>query len=1187
MQRFVFIQDNERVARAHSTRRWRRFLLHRQTPCAIQATKPTQTGSIGGSAGWRDASRLWRPLVLYGVLFFVPSGLLQAQAPGTGAITGKISDPSGAVVPNAHVTLVGEVTNLSRSVTTTSEGFFRAPLLPPGTYSLTVEVADFERQILRSIRVVVAETTVVDVTLKIGSTATEIEVTGSPEVAQTEATALGRVTDEKTIVALPLANRNFSQILALSPGVVVEVPNAGNLGKNTQNVSVNGAKTTANNFQFNGVDANNIAENSFSGQAFAPEAGIAIPNPDTIAEFKVQTGMYDATYGRSAGANVDFVSKTGTNGFHGNLWEFFQNDVLNANDFFLNQNGQARPVLKQNQFGGSFGGPVRKGKTFFFGSYQATIQRNGEAAGSLVSTFLPPLTNDRSAAALGRLFGRQSGVNGGVAVAPDGSNINSVALALLNFKLPNGDLAIPNPQRILPGGLGESTFSSPAKYREDQFSVNLDQRLSGKSQLAGRFFYSREKSDLPFNPFAATVPGFGGGQTDRNDMFVLSDTHVFNSNLINVARFGFMRFDGSLFTVNPISGAAVGMQTPTTLPEIPGIQVTGLFTIGPPFQPSDFRNTNTFVWQDTVSLTRGKHSMRMGAEAKRHQLEVVPSDQAGDLIFLSFPDFLLGESGTQNGSGQSNIFFSAGGSGLFRKDERYTDYAGFMQDDIKVTPRLTVNAGLRYEYFGPPGEIAGHLSNFDPTIAASVVPASGSFSGFVLPSNYHGPLASGVTKTRNSGMWNADRKDFSPRFGFALRLLDKPVLVLRGGYGIYYERLSAELAAQNIGQLPFSITQTLQGAQNAAATLQQPFSPSLPPDSAFPIFVPRTPNSALALAAVSRSVTSPYTQQYDLNIQYELAHDFLWQVGYVGSKTTHLAGCSQFNQALIATRQRPVNGLTTTTNENLVARLPFAGIAGGSYICGTTFDANYNSLQTSVTKRFSHGLDFQGAYTYSKNLDFTSGTGGMSSLDLVFLSNDQTNPRESRGLNDLDREHRFVLSFVYEPPRLEAGPHFLRSVLSDWQFAGVSVLQSGVPVQVTDSTAGSVYGNLLSFNRAECTGAKPGSSGSLFTRINGYFNRAAFAPPPAIGDGTGFGNCGVGILRGPSELNLDLGIHRNFAVTEWSTLQFRAEFFNLTNTPKFDRPNGDYAGGNSPAFGVISSTVANPRIIQFALKYSF
>jgi hypothetical protein len=1129
----------------------------------------------------------WRKLARGSIALWLlcATTLLRAQDPATGALSGRVFDSSGAVVPGSRVVVVNEKTDQSRAVLATAEGVFRVSLLPPGSYALSVDSPGFERRIVRSIRIAVAETTFVDVTLEIGSATTEINVVASPELAQTEGSSLGWVAGEQVIASLPLANRNFTQILALSPGVNVEVPNAANLGSNSQNVSANGAKTTGNNFQFNGIDANNMAENAFSGQAFAPETGIAIPNPDTIFEFKVQTGMYDASYGRSTGANVDLVSKSGSNDFHGGVWEFFRNDALNANDFFLKQNGQPRPVLEQNQFGGAIGGPIRKNRVFFFGSYQGTIQTNGQATGSLSSTFLPPLTNDRSAAALGALFGGQSGANGGVAVAPDGSNINPVALALLNFKLPDGSFAIPSPQTILPGGVGESTFSIPANYRESQFTANLDYTISQSNQLSGRFFYSTGTADVPFNQFAATVPGFGGGQTNRNDIVVLAYTHVFNPNLINVARAGYTRFDGSLTTINPITGPDVGMQTLPGLSIIPGIQVIGLFTIGPPFQPFYFQNTNTFVWQDTVSVIHGKHSFKIGGEAKRDQLEVVPSPQAGDLIFLSFPDFLLGQSGTENASGQSNVFFSSGGSGIFRKDERYSDYAAFLQDDIQVTSRLTLNAGLRYEYFGPPTEIHGMFSNFDPALATPEVPPEGSFSGFVLPGNYTGPVPPGVLKTQNSGLWNSDYKDLGPRLGFALRLLNSSSLVLRGGYGIYYERLSGELAGQNIGQLPFSVTERLQGTQNSAATFEEPFNPPLPPISAFPIFIPRTPTSALSLAAISRSVTSPYVQQYSLNLQYEFARDFLWQIGYVGSKATHLTGCVQFNQALIATPQNPVNGQTTTTNENLTQRLPFAGVAGGSYICETSFDANYNSLQTSLIKRLSYGLDFQASYTYSKAMDFTSGTGGISSLDLDFLGNDQTQPRQSYGPDDFDRTHRFVLSFVYAPPNLRMGPTVLQHVFSGWQFSGVSVLQSGVPITVIDSTAASVYGNIVGFSRAECTGVNPASAGSVTQRLGGYFNLAAFAPPPVIGDGTGFGNCRVGILRGPSQKNLDLGIQRNFAVTEKSALQFRAEFFNLTNTPKFGQPTNDFAAG--PAFGVISSTVSNPRIIQFALKYNF
>ena len=1125
----------------------------------------------------------WPKVVVQAVLLFGMTGWLPAQAPGTGALAGMVSDPSGAIVVKLPVSIVSEDTNLSRIVTTTSEGLFRAHFLPPGSYSVIVESPGFEREVLHAVHVVVSETTVVDVKLRIGTTKMTIQVPGSPELAQTESAALGRVTDARTLVALPLASRNFTQILALSPGVVVEVPNAGELGRNTQNISVNGAKTTANNFQFNGVDANNLSQNSLSG--FDPEVGIAIPAPDTIAEFKVQTGMYDAGYGRSAGANIDFVSQAGTNQFHGSLWEFFRNKALNANDFFLKRNGQPRPVLTQNQFGGVFGGPLRRNKTFFFVSYQGTLQRNGQAVGALQSTFLPPLTDDRSAAALGRLFGGQSGAFGGVAVAHDGSNINSVALALLNFKLPDGSYAIPNPQTILPNGVGESTFSSPAKYREDQFTVNLDHNFSERNLLSGRFFSSLGTTNVPFTQFAATVPGFGTNQTQRNDMFVLSDTHVFNPNMVNVARFGFMRFNGFRSGVNPITAAEVGMASASGLPEIPGIDIQGLFNIGPAGEPFYYQNTNTFVWQEAVSLTHGIHSLRMGAEAKRHQVDVnVPFVTAGFLFFLSFPDFLLGESGAQNGTGQSNIFLTAGASGLFPKNTRYTDFAGFIQDDIKVTPRLTVNAGLRYEFFGPPTEIHGRLSNFNPVVATRQVPSTGSFSGFFLPSNFHGPIPAGVTKTPYSGMWNAEYKDLSPRFGFALRLLDRPTVLLRGGYGIYYQRLSGDLAEQNIGQPPFALTQTLQGAGNTAATFAQPYNPPLPPNSAYPLYVARTPNSAISVAAVGQNLTSPYTQQYDLNVQYEFAQDFLWQVGYVGSKVTHLTGCLQFNQALIATPQNPVNGQTTTTNENVAQRVPFTGIAQGSYICDTGFSSNYNSLQTSVIKRWSHGLEFQGSYTFSKNLDFSSGIGGPSSLDLIFLGNDQTDPSQSYGLNNFDRRNRFVLSFVYAPTELKVGAKPMRYALSRWQFSGALVLQSGLPITVINSVAGSVYGNLTFTNRAECTGANQASSGSLFTRLNGYFNPSAFAPPPVIGDGTGFGNCGVGTLRGPDERNLDLGIQKTFPITEKSNLEFRTEFFNITNTPKFGLPANDQSVSS---FGVISSTVSNPRIIQFSLKYLF
>jgi len=1034
--------------------------------------------------------------------------------------------------------------------------------------------------------------------MKRASTApTTIQVSASAELAQTESSTLGRVTDGNMIVSLPLANRNFTQILALNPGVVVELSNAAALSKggqpgSNQNVSANGAKTTSNNFQFNGVDANNLSQNSASG--YQAEIGLATPAPDTIQEFKVQTGMFDANYGRSGGANVDLVSKSGTNAFHGNLWEFFRNNALNANDYFLkrNQLQQGLPnkpqVLRQDQFGGAFGGPIMRNRTFFFTSYQGTTMQNGVTSGAQATSFLPPLTGDRSKEALGALFGGQAGLLGGATIDPKGNNINPVALALLNFKFPNGSYAIPSPQTILAGGVGESSFSIPASYREDQVSVNLDHDFSSANQIAARYFYSRAPFKAPFSPFGASLPGWGTSETDRNHMFVLSDTEVFAPNLINVARLGFMRFNGLASQSQPINASDVGMATPSGLPEIPGIAVNGLFTIGTGGQPFYFQNTNSFIWQDTVSLTRGRHNLRFGAEVKRHELVLnVPFVKDGFLFFLSFPDFLLGESAAENGSGVSNVFSSTGSAGSFRKDHRYTDLAGFIQDDIKVSPRLTVNAGLRYEFFGPASEVHGRLPNFDPSIATGHVPLSGSYSGYVLPANYNGPLPEGVVKSSANGLWNSDRRDFAPRVGFSLRLLNKPIVVLRGGYGIYYDQLSGDMVEQTVGQSPFALTQSFAAGANGAATFQQPYVPPLPPDSSFPIFSPRVPGGGATIRAVGRDLPSPYLQQYNLNVQYEFAPDFLWQVGYVGSKTTHQAGCTQFNQAILATPQYPVNGVTSTTLENIAQRVPFQGIAGGSFICRTNLDSNYNSLQSSVTRRLRRGLDLLASYTFSKNLDYTSGAGFPSAFLLSFVTNDQTNPRQARGLNDFDRSHRFVASFTYAVPGLKSGPSPLRQTLSQWQISGETVFQSGTPITVIDSTAGSIYGNIPGFSRAECTGANPASSGSLQSRLNGYLNAAAFLPPPSVGDGTGFGNCGVGILRGPSQLNLDLAILRNVRVTETSSLQFRAEFFNFTNTPKFGQPVNDFATVGSGAFGVISSTVSNPRIVQFALKYNF
>ena len=1134
--------------------------------------------------------------------FLIQAALVLGQSPGTGAIQGSVVDPSGHPVPNASVAIENEATHFSRSVTTNAAGLFTAAMLPPGEYSSSVKAEGFAESKVGSLPVVVSETSTIQFRLRIATVNTSLEVKADTEMASTQSSSLGRAVDEKALQELPLSNRNFTQILSLSPGVVVGLPDATMLGRGTQDVEANGSKTTANNIQFNGVDANNLSQNSAASDG--EEVGVAVPAPDTIQEFKVQTGNYDATYGRGTGANVDVISKTGTNHVHGVAWEFLRNDLLNANDFFSKLDNQPRPVLKQNQFGVAIGGPIRRDKTFFFGAYQGLRSSNGE--GTETTVILPQLTADRSAATLGAQFCAYPTSAGGIQVACDGSNISPVALKLLNFKLSTGQFAIPSPQVPLGASagsipVGESTFAPPSTYNEDQYTANIDHALTGKNEISERFFYSRAPTVEAFSPNAANVPGWGTNELDQNAMAVVADTHLVNSNMINVARAGYMRFDGIAAVANPILASDIGTQSPTGGSgagiAAPGITIDGLFTIGDAGTPSQTQRTNSFIAQDMFSLTHQNHSIRFGGEVKRHQVMVIaPYSSDGLLDISTFDDFLLGESAAQNGSpnGESNVAFSNGSSGLFRKDERYTDFAGFVQDDVRLAPRLTVNAGLRYEIFSPPTEIHGRLVTFDPSLAMMSVPGSGSLSGFVVTSNFSGSVPQGVLQSNRRSLWPTDYHDVSPRLGFAYRLTDKATVVLRGGYGIYFDRLSAGLAENLVGQPPFSTSQFFAGSQNAGATLAQPFSPLLPGQSSYPIFLPRMQGGGPTVTGISTHIVDPYTEEYNLNTQFALFRDYLAEVGYVGTRSIHVAGCAEFNQSLLASPTNPVYGETTNSVANVVQRAPYQGIGPGSLTCKTAYSSDYNSLQASVTKRLSHGLQFLGSYTWSKNLDETSGSSGNQVFELWLLTNDQRNPGQAYGLTDFDRAHRAVLSFNYNLPTAGSMGSMVRHISSGWQTSGILVVQSGTPITLIDESAGAVYGNFPFENRAQLSGARLTTSGSLYSRvINGYLNPAGITSAPEAPNGTSssdtdFGNSGVGIVRGPGQFNVDMSAEKTISVFESQSFHLRAEFFNLTNRPNFANPgNGAILGSSSPPFGLITGKSNNPRIVQVALKYQF
>ena len=1162
-------------------------------------------------------------------LFLLPLSMAFGQTPGTGAISGTVYDPVNRVIPNANVLTVNEATHVSRTTTSTATGGFHVPLLPPGTYDVTVTVPGFAVNVSSAIQVTVSQTASLNVVLAVGVTSQSVQVEDNASVASVDSSTLGGLVNERAVQALPLSSRNYTQILGLSPGVVVDLPAASSLGNGTQNVASNGATPTANNIQFNGIDANNLAENS-AITAETSLVGTAIPAPDAIQEFQVLTANFDAAYGRGTGANVDLISKSGSNKFHGSAWEFVRNNIFNANDFFSKLDGQPRADLKQNQFGASVGGPIFRNKTFFFVAYQRTTQVNG--LGDEQNPVYPLLTSDRSAATLGAEFCPAGHLDsaglpatgyltqaGGTQIACDGSNINPVALAILNAKLANGQFAVPTQQIAIPNTgadasdqvpLGQSTYTIPAHYTEDQLTVDIDHTLNAKNTLAGKFFYSRAPTVQAFSPNAANVPGWGSNELNRNTMFVLADTHAFSSNLVNIARFGYMRFDGISTVQNPLTAQAIGEGTPTGATgaglNAPGLYAAGLM-IGDAGTPSQWQVTNSFIWQDTVALVKGRHNMRFGVEVKRHEVdENQPVETDGLLQIATFADFLLGQSAAQNGSpqGLSNVTNSTAGGGIFRRNERYTDFAGFAQDDIKLTPRLTVNAGLRYEIFGAPTETNGRLANFNADIATTgPIPVTGTYSGFTLPANFSGPVPAGVLKTSSAGFWKTPYGDVSPRFGFVLQMTEKPLLVLRGGFGVYFDEHSGNLAEQTLTQPPFATLNIVSGAPNGPATLQSPFVPLVLPNSSYPIFQPRTPTSTPFIEGTNPNIRDGRTQEYNLNVQYAPGRDYLLEIGYVGTNSAHRPGQVEFDQATLASPQNPVNGQTNNSINNVTARLPIQGVSQGSLFTDSVFIANYNALQASITKRMLHGFQLQGSYTWSKNLDEVNGEGGNDVFELQLPTNNQNNLFSSYGLAGDDRDQRVVLNFIWTAPKFRSAPALARHILTDWEFSGIGLIQSGAALSVFDGNAGSVYGLLGGEVRAQLTGSNPSTHGSLFSRVaNGYLDSTAFTRAPEARNGTSladqdFGNSGVGIVRGPGQHNLDAAVERVFPVREGSSFRFRAEFFNVTNTPQFGNPNTSLGYGDptlpnpaaSASFGKIFSEAdgPHPRIVQFAAKYLF
>ena len=1159
----------------------------------------------------RRRFRHFRVLFSLIAISFVLASQICGQTASTGAITGITLDPSGAVVAGVVIRFVAKDFPDTKSSVSDENGWFGFLSLPPGTYELQASKNGFRPLDIPNLRVPVTETLRIELHLELAAHVERTQVLADAPMIQLDKSALGRVVNEEAVSGLPLVTRNFTQITGLSPGVVVGVYNAGELGtgataqaqigKSNDGIYVHGARSYDNNWQLDGISVSDVMSSG------AASGGIPIPNPDTLEEFKVQTGLYDAGFGRSTGANVSIITKKGSNDYHGSVFEFWRNNVLNANDFFLNETGQTSPDLKQNQFGFALGGPIQKDKLFFFGSYQGTRQINGLAAGQAriacsASLSEPPLTNDRSAAALGQLFGGMKGTLGGVAVNPDGSNINPVALALLNFKLPNGNYLIPTPQTINPSkpfaSQGFSVFTEPCHFNEDQFLLNIDYAISPKNQLAGRFFISNSDQTVTFPGNGMNTVGNIYGFTSPGEsnfvVFSLADTYALSTASLNEARIGYVRTQAATGAKSPFNWSGVGVSegNMNENDELPSLNILGSVSMASAF-PRTYTQ-NSFVLNDIFSLLRGAHTLQFGGTLTRLQDNLNFAGFGSYLQFLSWPDFLLGLNGSGNGTGTfSNVYASADAFGLLNREFRAWEGSGFVQDDYHIRRSLTLSVGLRYERIGQFGDKLGRNSSFDFSKTDANPPPGGSLDGYIVASNFQGTLPPAVMRADNTaGTYGQGQNAFAPRIGFAWQILPRTSrLTLRGGYGIYYSRPTGQAFTSSVLSAPFALTRVSTGLANAHATFQEPFAQPFPTPASFPSFVPYSATTNLGVNALAAYFQPAMVQQFSLNLQTELQKAWLLEVAYVATRGIHLQEFRSLNQALNASPADPINGVTLNTLANVALRVPVPGIRPDALrVMESDGDSWYNGLEASLTKRLSHGLQFLASYTFSKTLD-TDGSeiNGISANNTLPLGN-QDSPPQRWGRSSIDRPQRFVFSTTWALP----GPHtgIQRSLLGGWDLAVVATVQSGTALTIAYTNAHNVFG--ISEDRAQLTGTctrnQLVTEGPIGSKLNDYFNTSCFTTPPVIGAdgiGTAFGNSGTGIVDGPGQANLDLSVSKAAGLPwphEKSNLQFRAEFFNALNHPQFANPDTNFS---SPTFGVISSTSVNARVVQLALKLAF
>jgi hypothetical protein len=1029
----------------------------------------------------------------------------------------------------------------------TEAGTYVVPSLRPGDYSIAVERKGFQKTVRTGVTLQVAQVARIDVTLQTGALTEAVEVVGATPLLDTLTSSRGSVIDQKKIVELPLNGRDYNQLALLSPGVLPGTPRLASV--NFKGVlNVNGNRTFNNVFLLDGVD--NISySNSFRGE----NVQLVQPSIEALQEFKIQTNAYSAEFGRSSGAVVNATIKSGTNTVRGSVYEFVRNDKLDANNFFSNALGAPKPKRERNQFGGAAGGPLVKNRTFWFGDYEGLRDLEGvprvrqvptaaEKAGLFSAAVFDPFTAGRPE------FSRNAQ---GQWVIPR-ERWDPVGAAIVAL--------IPDPN------VANSTIyaSTPVTdTRTDQFDVRLDHQISPTMTLFGRYSFV---DTLTFRP--APLPGLGEGSFNDafgdNDMrsqgLALGLTWTVSPTLVGDIRFGYSR--GDYYTTPPNYGvdgpAQIGLKNVPSDPAITGgvpkVNVQGFDAVGRHTSTPQFQTPRSWNPRATFSLSRGEHFIKFGGEFLHVQTRIndlnatigrmnfenrFTNRAVGDLL-LGLPSQLALTSYTVMDQGQDMQFY-------------------FIQDDYRVSPKLTANVGLRYEYATPPRERDNQFANFDPATGTMIFASDGDVF--------------------DRALIHPDRNNVAPRIGFAYTPASR--WVVRGGYGVFYTHTVRQGREGLLGfNPPYLVDNLLQTGVTGSAAIASAAPFRLVNGYPSGLLDPNTLAPTISRRAQDANQRTPYIQQYNIGVQYELMSDIVLDVAYVGNKGTKLNGFRNLNQRAV---------ITNPDGSQAAGARPYPAFGDIQWM-ENRVSSTYSSFQLRLEKRFTNGLTGNVSYTLGEALsgapDHISTSGGGAGIDTgVFREpQDGNNLRAEYGPTEFDIRHRFVASYIWELP-FGRGRHWGNSwnramdlALGGWQVTGIHVLQSGLALTATLGGANVV--NLGGERRARPNlVGEPELSESQRTLAR-WFNTdafAAFAVPQA------FGNAGVGIMRGPGLANFDFTFAKNFQVTDRRYFQFRTEIFNAFNHPNFGPPN---IARDSSGFGQILSA-APARIIQFGLKFYF